>query len=73
MEHVGQVVHVNAARGHIRSDQHLEFFALKAQHHAVALVLGEVAMDGIRAVTLLDQSLCEVLGVALLVRQNTTP
>jgi hypothetical protein len=45
VDDVGDVGDVDAAAGEVGRDQHVELSAAEALHDAVALVLGEVAVD----------------------------
>ena len=65
MEDVGHVLHIDAARRHIRCDEDLQVLQFEPLHHAVALRLGEVAVKGINSVAFFHKSLSQFLGVAL--------
>jgi hypothetical protein len=65
VEHVADVVHVDAARGDVGGDQRLDFAGLERGQGPFALALGFVAMDGGALDAAGDQVLGHAVGAAL--------
>ena len=70
VDHVRNVLHVDAARRHIGGDEQLQCAAAVARHHTVALLLAEVAVDRVGVVTVLHQVLGEFLRFVLGAAKN---
>ena len=63
MEYMGEIVHIDASRGNISGHQHLQVLLLESQHHSVTLGLGHLTMQGVCAISALEQFLSQRLGV----------
>ena len=64
VEDVREVVDVDAAGGHVGGHEYLEVLLLEPQHHAVALGLRHLAVQGVGPVAALEQLLRQGLRVA---------
>jgi hypothetical protein len=65
VEHVRHILHIDAARGHVRGDEQADAAGAVPAHHMVALRLGKVAVDGVGVVTVAHQGGGQVLGLVL--------
>jgi hypothetical protein len=65
VEHVGHVLHIDAARSHVGGDQQADAPGPVTAHHMVALCLAQVPVDGIGVVAITHQGGGEVLGLVL--------
>jgi hypothetical protein len=72
VDDVGDALHVQAAGGEVRRDEHLQFAAPQLLHDAVALALVQVAVDLVGSDALVAQVVGQPADGLTLVRQNTT-
>ena len=65
IDHVGNLTHVNTARGYVGGDKQLEIPLAKTLHHPVAVALGKIAVQGIGVIAVPDHLLGDLLGFRL--------